>query len=107
MNSLEKYELDLFGQKFVLSTNDGNLSELKKIADYYKNIVENLAKKLPDRQILDITILAGIKITDKLYSMINSKPTDDSKPIKFSADDVKIHEIVDEAIKRLDISLGL
>lgn len=107
MAALEKYELELFGQKFVLSTNDGNLSELKKIADYYKNIVENLAKKLPDRQILDITILAGIKITDKLYSMINSRPSDESKSIKFNADDLKIHEIVDDVIKRLDISLGL
>src|SRR4030042_6905177 len=103
MKTLEKYELDLFGQKFILSTNDGNLSELKKIADYYKNIVENLAKKLPDRQILDITILAGIKITDKLYSMINSKPADDSKSTRLNIDEVKIHEIVDEAIKRLDI----
>ena len=101
MSTLEKYELDIFGQKFVLSTSDGKKSELKKVADYYKNIVENLAKKLPDRQLLDIAILAGIKITDKLYSISNSKS------INFDEDETKIHEIVNDAIKRLDISLRL
>ena len=101
MNTLEKYELDIFGQKFILSTSDGKKSELKKVADYYKSVVENLAKKLPDRQLLDIAILAGIKITDKLYSMSNSKSID------FEEDEIKIHEIVNDAIKRLDISLKL
>ena len=101
MSALEKYELDIFGQKFVLSTSDGKKSELKKVADYYKNIVENLAKKLPDRQLLDIAILAGIKITDKLYSISNSKS------VNFDEDETKIHEIVNDAIKRLDISLRL
>ena len=101
MSALEKYELDIFGQKFVLSTSDGEKSELKKVADYYKNIVENLAKKLPDRQLLDIAILAGIKITDKLYSISNSKS------VNFDEDETKIHEIVNDAIKRLDISLRL
>ena len=101
MSTLEKYELDIFGQKFLLSTSDGKRSELKKVAEYYKGIVENLAKKLPDRQLLDIAILAGIKITDKLYSMTNSKS------INFDEDEVKIREIVNDAIKRLDISLRL
>ncbi len=103
MSSLEKYELDIFGQKFVLSTSDGKTSELKKVADYYKSVVENLSKKLPDRQLLDIAILAGIKITDKLYSVSNSN----SKSEKFDDGQGKIHDIVDDAIKRLDISLRL
>jgi cell division protein ZapA (FtsZ GTPase activity inhibitor) len=103
MSSLEKYELDIFGQKFVLSTSDGKTSELKKVADYYKSVVENLSKKLPDRQLLDIAILAGIKITDKLYSVSNSN----SKSEKFDDGQSKIHDIVDDAIKRLDISLRL
>jgi cell division protein ZapA (FtsZ GTPase activity inhibitor) len=101
MKTPEKYELDIFGQKFSLSTSDGKKSDLKKVADYYKNVVEKLAKKLPDRQLLDIAILAGIKITDKLYSLSNSKSID------FDEDESKIHDIVNDAIKRLDISLRL
>ena len=101
MNKSEKYEIDFFGQKFVLSTTDGEKSELKKVVDYYKKVVEDLAKKLPDRQHLDIAILAGLKITDKLYSIASSKDINIEKDVK------KLDKVLSDVIKRLDISLGL
>lgn len=101
MGNPEKYELELFGQRFVLSTNDGEKSELKHIVEYYKNIVENLLKKMPDRQHLDIAILAGLKVADKLHSIANGKN------IKVENEEQKLHQILNDVIKRLDISLGL
>lgn len=102
MSSDEKYEISLFGQKFVLFTTDGNKQELKQVVDYYKRTVEALTEKLPNRPQLDIAILAGLKVTDKLFSLAGSK--------NIKIDDKnnnKIHEILDNAIKRLDISLSL
>ena len=101
MNKSEKYEIDLFGQKFVLSTTDGEKDELKKVVDYYKRVVENLTEKLPNRQHLDIAILAGLKIADKLYSIAGSKNINIEKETK------KLDKVLNDAIKRLDISLGL
>ncbi len=101
MDNTEKYEVELFSQKFILSTNDGNKSDLEKVANYYKKIIENLTKKLPNRPQLDIAILAGLKITDKLYSFANTKN------IKLENNEEKIHEIVTDAIKRLEISLNI
>lgn len=101
MNDLKKYELTIFGQKYTLTTSDGDSNELKKIADYYKRIVEHIAQKLPNRSQLDIAVLAGLKITDKLYSVLKSKNMD------IDVVNEKLNEIVNEAIKRLDISLEL
>lgn len=104
MENIEKYDLKLFGQNFVLTTNDGDKNDLKIIVDYYKKTVEKLMDKLPNRPQLDIAILAGLKITDKLYSMANTK---NIKINENDIDDDKIHKIVTDAIKRLDNSLGL
>ncbi len=101
MNDLQKYEITIFGQKFTLTTSDGESAELKKIADYYKRIVEHIAEKLPNRSQLDIAVLAGLKITDKLYSVLKSKNMD------IDVVNEKLNEIVNEAIKRLDISMEL
>ncbi len=104
MEKIEKYDLKLFGQTFILTTNDGEKNDLKIIVDYYKKTVERLTEILPNRPQLDIAILAGLKITDKLYSIANTKniKIDDSE-----IDDENIHKIVTDAIKRLDNSLGL
>ncbi len=101
MNKPEKYETDFFGQRFVLSTTDGEKNELKKVVEYYKKVIEGLAKKLPDRQQLDIAILAGLKITDKLYSLAGSKD------IAVEKESVNLDNVLSDVIKRLDISLGL
>ena len=101
MDNLQKYEVELFGQKFVLSSNDGKKHELEKVVNYYKKNVDNLLKKLPNRPQLDLAILAGLKIADKLFSLAKTKN------VKLINDEDKIHEIVSEAIKRLDISLKL
>ena len=42
MDNSEKYELELFGQKFVLSTTDGKKHELEKVVDYFKSTIETL-----------------------------------------------------------------
>jgi len=96
-----KYEVELFGQKFILSTTDGKKDELKKVVEYYREVVELLSEKLGNRPQLDIAILAGIKITDKLHSIANPEN------IKIEEQNKKLHDIVDSAIKRLDNSLGL
>ena len=101
MENPEKYEAELFGQKFILSTTDGKKHDLEKVVEYFKSVVESLTKKLPDRPQLDIAILAGLKISDKLYSLANLKGVD------LDVDDKEIHKIVNDVIKRLDISLGL
>jgi len=101
MENNEKYEVELFGQKFILSTTDGEKNELKKVVEYYKSIVENLMEKLPERQHLDIAVLAGLKISDKLHEIAKSKN------IKIHTEDRKISKIVTDVIKRLDNSLGL
>ena len=97
----EKYEVELFGQKFILATSDGEKNDLKKVVEFYKSIVEDLTAKFPNRQYLDIAILAGLKVTDELYAIA------DSKNIQLKPESKKIHKIVNDAIKRLDISLGL
>ena len=101
MENSEKYEVELFGQKFLLHTSDGKEHELKKVAEYFKEVVENLNKKLPNRPQLDIVILAGLKITDKLYSLAKSKN------VSLNVNDKKVYEIVNDMIKQLDNSLGL
>jgi cell division protein ZapA (FtsZ GTPase activity inhibitor) len=101
MDETQKYELNVLGQKFILTTIDGQANELKKVAEYYRSIVEYITQKLPNRSQLDIAVLAGLKITDKLYTAMKSKNMD------LDSVNDKLHEIVNEAIKRLDISMEL
>jgi len=101
VENLQKYEVELFGQKFVLSSDDGKKHELEQVVKYYKKIVDMLIDKLPSRPQLDLAILAGLKVTDKLFNLANSKN------ITVLNDEEKIHEILNDAIKRLDISLKM
>jgi cell division protein ZapA (FtsZ GTPase activity inhibitor) len=101
MEDQKKYEIKIFGQKFTLTTSDGQVNELKKVAEHYKMVVEHISQKLPNRSQLDVAILAGLKITDKLYSVLKSKDMD------LDLVNERLNEIVNEAIKRLDISLDL
>ncbi len=101
METGEKYEVDFFGQRFVFSTKDGNRGDFEKIINYYKKLIDGLIKKMPDRSHLDIAIMAGLKVTDRLYSLVNEKKGN------FEEDEEKLHEILNDAIRRLDISLGI
>lgn len=103
MEQFEKYEVKLFGQNFILTTNDGSKNDLKIVVDYYKKVVEKLTEKLPNRPQLDIAILAGLKIADKLYSLANNKN------IKLTEEDEEneLQKKIIDAIKRLDNSLTL
>lgn len=101
MENSSKYEITIFGQKFTLTTSDGETGELKRIAEHYKRVVDHISQKLPNRSQLDVAILAGLKITDKLYSVLKSKNMD------LDLVNERLNEIVNEAIKRLDISLEL
>lgn len=104
MNKTEKYEIKLFGQNFVFTTDDGTKEDLKAVIEYYKRVVENLMEKLPGRSQLDIAILAGLKITDKLYTLINKKSVKIGDKDK---DEESIDIKINEAIKRLEKSLTL
>jgi cell division protein ZapA (FtsZ GTPase activity inhibitor) len=105
LSDQERYTLELFGQKFVLVTQDGDQKDLKNVADYYKNVIDELAAKFPERPLLDLAILAGLKITDELYALVkkNNKSGDFSGRIE----DKKITEMIDTAIKRLEVSVNL
>lgn len=105
MAQQEKYILELFGQRFPLITNDGNREDLVNIAEYFKSIVEQLAEKCPDRPQLDIAVLAGIKITDELYSLIKHK--NENANLTTHRNDKKVNELIESAIKRLEVSLNL
>jgi cell division protein ZapA (FtsZ GTPase activity inhibitor) len=101
MENAEKYEVEFFGQKFVFTTDDGNRSDLEKIINYYKKILEGLQEKMPDRSHLDIAILSGLKAVDRLYTIVKNKDG------KFGENEDKLNEMLNEAIRRLDISLGI
>ena len=97
----DKYQLELFGQVFNFVTNDGKKEELLKIGSYFKNVVESLLKKMPNKSQLEIVVLAGLMITDELYTVAKSKK------ISLQKDREEVDEIISEAIKQLDISLNL
>jgi len=101
METAKTYTFDLFGQDFSITTEDGNTEELKKISDYYKRTVNELVKKFPNRPQLNLAILAGLKITDELYNLAKNKK------VNLLDDEKKIDELLNEALKQLDISISL
>jgi cell division protein ZapA (FtsZ GTPase activity inhibitor) len=96
-----KFDMDLFGQTFPLKTTDGNIDDLKKVASYYKRVVLELMKKFPNVPHLNISILAGIMITDDLYNLSKSRNSN------FSFDEKRCDEMISEALKQLELSLNL
>ena len=96
-----KLDLELFGQTFPLKTTDGNIEDLKKVASYYKRVASELLKKFPNMPHLNISILAGIMITDDLYNLPRTKNSG------FSFDEKRCDEMISEALKQLEISLNI
>ena len=95
-----KYVLEIFGQEFILTTTDGEEEDLANVSEYFKKVAEELHAKFPKRPQLDIAILAGLKITDEYYAFAKAKKKSINEEKNFS-------DVIDEAIKRLDISLNL
>jgi cell division protein ZapA (FtsZ GTPase activity inhibitor) len=96
-----KFDLELFGQTFPLKTTDGNIEDLKKVASYYKRVALELMKKFPNIPHLNISILAGIMITDDLYNLSRTKNSG------FSFDEKRCDEMITDALKQLEISLKM
>lgn len=95
------YKLEIFGLEFPLTTKDGNGEQLKRISEYYKRAVTELQKKSPNLPHLNIAVLAGITLTDELYNLAKSKN------VKISGDDKKVDELLNEALKQLEIYLNI
>ncbi|MCG8572073.1 MAG: cell division protein ZapA, partial [Spirochaetes bacterium] len=108
---------EIFGQNFELETKDGKRNDLMKVANYYKKVIETLKKKQPNKPHLEIAVLAGLMITDDLYNLVQSRKNNDLNPETNAnpekapsanpAADQKIDEILNQAIKKLEISLKL
>jgi cell division protein ZapA (FtsZ GTPase activity inhibitor) len=96
-----KYDLELFGQTFPLKTTDGNIEDLKKVSNYYKRVALELMKKFPNLPHINISILAGIMITDDLYNLSKSKNSG------FIFDEKRCDEMVNEALKQLEVYLNI
>ena len=101
MSEVKRINFELFGQNFPLTTSDGSIEDLKKVAGYYRKIVGELQKKFPQMPHLNIAVLAGLMVTDDLYMLSKTKNPD------FSFDDRKADELLNEAIKQLEVSLNL
>lgn len=103
----EKYILKLFGQQISLTTNDGNREDLKNVAEYFKSVVEELQNSFKSKSQLDIAILAGLKITDELYSYLKSNKSPNLQNLNNKKNMGEIEKKLITAIKQLDISLKM
>jgi len=101
LKDLKKINLELFGQNFPITTADGTLEDLRKISEYYKHVILGLQKKFPQIPHLNIAVLAGLMITDDLYNLSKSKTSN------FTFDEKKADDLINEAIKQLEVSLKL
>lgn len=72
-NDENKFSLELFGQSFFFTTSNDKKEELIKVGNYYKNIVDSLEKKFPERAHMDILVLSGLMIADELYLLLKSR----------------------------------
>jgi cell division protein ZapA (FtsZ GTPase activity inhibitor) len=95
------YNLDLFGTEFPLKTTDGNRDELIRVSEYYKKVVHSLSRKSPKASSLHIAVLAGIIITDELYNLARQKNTQPENVRR------EINDLLNEAIKQLEVSISL
>lgn len=95
------YKLEIFGLEFSLTTKDGNKDELRKVAEYYKKVTEDLQRKSPNLPHINVAVLAGLTLTDELYNLAKSKS------IKVANNDKKVDELINEAIKQLEFSINM
>ncbi len=98
-NDDESIVFEILGQKLRFKITDGSKDDLLKISDYYKSIVDEIAKKHPNLPHIHLLCLSGLKVAEEFYKFAKTKKS----PVVFEKN--KINEKVDEAIKLLDISL--
>ena len=98
---MNKLSIDILGQKIDLVVKDGEIEDLKKISAYYKRTVDKISTNYPNKTSSEISILAGLMITEEFYSLINRKRTLDPEF------DVKADSLINQAIKELEKSLTI
>lgn len=104
----KKITLKLFDRVFELATSDGNSEDLLKVAHYYKKVTENLKKLHPKRPELEIAVLAGLRITDELYNLLKKyEQNKDDSVQNNSKDTIKVNDLINQALKELELSLKL
>jgi len=101
MSDNNSYRLEIFGMEFSLTTKDGDREGLKRVAEYYKRVVTELQKKSPNLPHINVAVLAGLTLTDELYNLAKSKN------LKVDVDDRKVDELLNQALKQLEISLNI
>ena len=100
MEDTSVYKFELFGNTYKLQTTDGQRKTLIAVVDYYKRVVDQLYKAYPNKSQTEILMLAGVTITDKLYSnarYYESKATPNEKAnYQFLSDTIdKINQNLD------------
>ncbi len=98
---MNKLSIDILGQKIDLVVKDGEIEDLKKISAYYKRKIDEISTHYPNKTSSEISILAGLMITEEFYSLINRKRTLDPEF------DVKADSLINQAIKELEKSLTI
>lgn len=98
---MEKLSLDILGQKMDIISKDGTNLDLQKITGYYKKVIDKIAQNYPYKTSLEIALLAGLTITEELYSLAKSKKLKDPEF------DAKAEELIAKALKQLEVSLDL
>ncbi|MBP5707194.1 MAG: cell division protein ZapA, partial [Spirochaetales bacterium] len=62
------YQFDIFGKTLRLQTTDGNEDDLIRVVKYFMDNVKQVYDANPNRAQTEVLTLAGIKITDELFS---------------------------------------
>lgn len=63
------YQFDIFGKTLRLQTTDGNEDDLIRVVKYFMDNVKQVYDANPNRAQTEVLTLAGIKITDELFSL--------------------------------------
>lgn len=102
---MEKMTFEIFGQSFHISTQDGEKDDLLRVIRYYKKALDKIYEKNPQRSYFEIAVLAGITITDELYTVAKNKNSNNAPVLK--NDVTRINQLINEKLKDLEISLKL
>ncbi len=101
MSEVNSYKLEMFGMEFSLTTKDGDVDGLKRVAEYYKRVVNQILNKNPNLPHINVAVLAGLTLTDELYNLAKSKN------IRIDPDYKKADDLLNQAIKELEFSLNI
>lgn len=95
-DSDNKFKINLFGQDFLFTTSYEKKEELIRVATYYKNIVDSLVEKFPNKPHIDILVLSGLMVADELYMLLKSRNKN------LSTEEREIEKVILDLINSLD-----